>query len=332
MINFVELQNNIKAQPDLIGTILEKLDYNNIKDKGSYFSAGNKDGDNPNALCIYKDTLKYTNYTRGHHGNIISLVMNTYDCEFAKALKLIAKWIGYKGTDYQIKYPFHSFYKSIAAEQNGTVPSLPPYPDDLLPPPNNFSLKWIKEGVDLTTQRRFGIRYDLETNGIVIPEYSADNILVGAKWRNADPDCAMSERWNMFLKFNQSWNLYALNVNYSTIVNKSKVIVLEAEKSCCHLFSWGCGLGVAINGHHLSDVQINILKSLMCDEIIIGFDKDVKEDEVRHNAEKLKTNNMIYKNNISYIYDKDGLLGEKDSPTDKGVKIFQELMKRRIKI
>ena len=332
MINFVELQNNIKAQPDLIGIILEKLDYNNIKDKGSYFSAGNKDGDNPNALCIYKDTLKYTNYTRGHHGNIISLVMNTYDCEFAKALKLIAKWIGYKGTDYQIKYPFHSFYKSIAAEQNGTVPSLPPYPDDLLPPPNNFSLKWVKEGVDLTTQRRFGIRYDLETNGIVIPEYSADNILIGAKWRNADPDCAMSERWNMFLKFNQSWNLYALNVNYSTIVNKSKVIVLEAEKSCCHLFSWGCGLGVAINGHHLSDVQINILKSLMCDEIIIGFDKDVKEDEVRHNAEKLKTNNMIYKNNISYIYDKDELLGEKDSPTDKGVKVFQELMKRRIKI
>ena len=196
-INFVELQDKIKSQPELIETILEKLNYINIKNKGSYYSAGNVDGDNPNALCIYKDTLKYTNYTRGHTGNIISLVMNTCNCEFYEAINRIAKWIGFKGSDYEIKYPFHSFYKLIVADQYGCVPSLEPYSEDLLPPPNNFSLKWIKEGVDLTTQRQFGIRYDLETNGIIIPEFSVDNALIGAKWRNADPNCEMNERWNM---------------------------------------------------------------------------------------------------------------------------------------
>ena len=331
-INFVELQDKIKSQPELIETILEKLNYIKIHDKGSYYSAGNNDGDNPNALCIYKDTLKYTNYTRGHSGNIISLVMNTCNCEFYEAINLIAKWIGFQGSDYQIKYPFHSFYKQIIADQYGTVPTLEPYPEDLLPPPNNYSLKWIKEGVDLTTQRQFGIRYDLETNGIIIPEFSIDNVLIGAKWRNADPNCEMNERWNMYLKFNQSYNLYGFNINYPTIINKGKVIILEAEKSCCHLYSWGCGLGVSINGHHISKTQQTLLKSLMCDEIIIGFDKDVKEEEVRYNAEQLKINNMLYKNKISYIYDNDGLLGEKDSPTDKGSEVFKELFKRRIRI
>ena len=331
-INFVELQDKIKSKPELIEVILLKLDYINIKDKGLYYSAGNKDGDNPQALCIYKDTLKYTNYTRGHHGNIISLVMNTCNCEFAKAIRLIAKWIGYEGSDYQIKYPFHSFYKKIVADQYGLIPSLEPYSDDLLPPANNFSLKWVKEGVDLTTQRRFGIRYDLETNGIIIPEFSVDNLLVGAKWRNADPNCEMSERWNMYLKFNQSYNLYGLNINYPTIINKSKIIILEAEKSCCHLYSWGCSLGVSVNGHHISKVQQSLLKSLMCDEIIVGFDKDVREEEVRYNAEQLQADNMIYKNKISYIYDKDNLLGDKDSPTDKGSEVFKELFKRRIRI
>lgn len=331
-INFVELQDKIKSQPELIETILEKLDYINIKDRGSYYSAGNRDGDNPQALCIYKDTLKYTNYTRGHNGNIISLVMNTCNCEFVKAINLIAKWIGYSGTDYQIKYPFHSFYKQIVADQYGTIPALEPYPINALPPSNNYSLKWIREGVDLETQRIFGIRYDLETNGIIIPEFSVDNLLVGAKWRNADPNCEMNERWNMYLKFNQSYNLYGLNINYPTIINKGKIIVLEAEKSCCHLYSWGCGLGVSINGHHISKVQQTLLKSLMCDEIIIGFDKDVKEEEVRYNAQQLKTANMIYENKISYIYDKNGLLGDKDSPTDKGSEVFKELLKRRIKL
>ena len=331
-INFVELQDKIKSQPELIEEILQKLDYVNIKDKGSYYSAGNKDGDNPNALCIYKDTLKYTNYTRGHNGNIISLVMNTYKCEFGQAIRRIAKWINYEGgTDYKIKYPFHSFYKQVIADQYGTIPVLEGYDETLLPPSNNFSLKWVREGVDLGTQKDFGIRYDLETNGIIIPEYTVDNRLVGAKWRNADPFCEMSERWNMYLKFNQSYNLYGLNVNYTNIINKGKVIILEAEKSCCHLYSWGCGLGVSVNGHHISKVQQTILKSLMCDEIIIGFDKDVKEEEVRYNAKQLKTNNMVYTNKISYIYDKDGLLGEKDSPTDKGFEVFKELLKRRIK-
>ena len=70
----------------------------------------------------------------------------------------------------------------------------------------------------------------------------------------------------------------------------------------------------------------------MCDEIIIGFDKDVCEEEVRYNAKQLKTENMIYTNNISYIYDKYNLLDSKDSPTDKGEEIFKELFKERIKI
>lgn len=330
-VNFVELQDKIKAEPDLIIEVLNKLNYKDIKDRGDYFAARNNDGDNANAFVIYKDTLKYNNYTRGHSGNIISLVMKTCNCEFPKALEFISKWIGFKGSDYQIKYPFHSFYKMIKADQYGDIPSLQPYSEDLLPSANNFSLKWIKEGVDLTTQRRFGIRYDLETNGIVIPEYSVDNFLVGAKWRNADPNCAMNERWNMYLKFNQSYNLYGLNINYGTIVNKGKVIILEAEKSCCHLYSWGCGLGVSINGHHVSKVQQNILKSLMCEEIIIGFDKDIKEEEVRYNAKQLLTSNMIYTNRVSYILDTENLLGEKDSPTDKGSEVFKELLKRRIK-
>ena len=328
-VNFIELQDTIKSDPNLIVTILEHLDYRDIKDKGNYFSARNNDGDNSNAFVIYKDTLKYNNYTRGHNGNIISLVMNTCNCEFPKALEMLAKWSGFKGNDYKIKYPFHSFYKKIVADKYGILEPLQIYSEDLLPPSCNFSLKWINEGVKLDTQKKFGIRYDLETNGIIIPEYSVDNCLVGAKWRNADPDCEMNERWNMYLKFNQSHNLYGLNVNYQNIVKKGKVIILEAEKSCCHLYEWGCCLGVSVNGHHISNVQKTILKSLMCEEIIIGFDKDVKEEEVRYNAEQLRTENVIYKNKISYIYDEEGLLDDKDSPTDKGSEVFKELFKRR---
>lgn len=329
-INFVELQNKIIENPDLIVVVLEKLGYKNIKDRGSHFTCGNSDGDNISAMCIYKDTLRYQNYTRNHGGNIISLVMNTANVEFPKALEMLSKWCGFTGLSNPIKLPFHSFYKSIISESTDEIPILPTYDEKCLPNPNNYSLKWIKEGVDIQTQSKFGVRYDLDTNGIIIPEYDMYGSIVGAKWRNADPNCEMSERWNMYIRFNQSHNLYGLNINYPTIAKKSKVIITEAEKSTQHLYSWGCGLGVSVNGHHISKVQQNILKSLMCDEIIVAFDKDVCEEEIKYKSEQLKVNNLICKNKISYIYDREGLLGEKDSPTDKGQKIFTELFKRRI--
>ena len=33
---------------------------------------------------------------------------------------------------------------------------------------------------------------------------------------------------------------------------------------------------------------------------------------------------------VTYIYDTDGLLGEKDSPVDKGYKVYQQLFDSRI--
>ena len=54
-VNFIELQDKIKSDPNLIVTVLEHLDYKDIRDKGAYFSARNNDGDNSNAFVIYKD-------------------------------------------------------------------------------------------------------------------------------------------------------------------------------------------------------------------------------------------------------------------------------------
>ena len=82
---------------------------------------------------------------------------------------------------------------------------------------------------------------------------------------------------------------------------------------------------VSLQGKVVSEEQTRILIGLDA-EIVVALDKDVDINEVRHICEK------FYRiRPVSYIYDKWDLLGAKDSPADKGDKIYKFLFKYRIK-
>lgn len=73
-------------------------------------------------------------------------------------------------------------------------------------------------------------------------------------------------------------------------------------------------------------MQAEILSELEVD-IVVAFDKDINEDEIRINCSRLKE---YAQKNIYYIIDKDDLLDEKDSPADKGNKVYQQLFQNKI--
>ena len=207
MVNVEKLQDKIISDPVKIGQIVEALGFPGVKDRGNYYAMKNLDGDNPNAITILKSNLVFHNYTRGKQGNIFTLVMDTKDYSFPQSLEWICKVIGEDKEELnkKIEYPFGGFYKSISQSLLYPELSIKTYSESNLPDPNHLSSMWIKDNVDFITQEKFGIRYDHLTNGLVIPEYSIDGELVGAKWRNADPDCDINERWNMYIPFQKSY-------------------------------------------------------------------------------------------------------------------------------
>ena len=94
-------------------------------------------------------------------------------------------------------------------------------------------------------------------------------------------------------------------------------------------------ISVACCGSSLSSYQVQLLLEYGVKEIIIGFDKQFKElntDESRQWREKLTKIYMKYKNdvNISFLWDKDNVLGYKSSPIDEGPDKFLYLFKNRI--
>ena len=92
---------------------------------------------------------------------------------------------------------------------------------------------------------------------------------------------------------------------------------------------FGCNIATAIMGHDISSSQAYIIKSIMCDEIIIAFDEGVSLKEIKKACSQVYVNNSVFHNKVYYLYG--GLpKGSKASPSDFGVDTFKKLFKHNL--
>ena len=92
---------------------------------------------------------------------------------------------------------------------------------------------------------------------------------------------------------------------------------------------------VASCGSNFHKAQLKLLLNCGVSEIVIAYDKEntTSENSGKY-FEKLWNMCSKYKNycNFSFIFDRFGLLNDKDSPIDKGKEIFETLIEQRIKV
>ena len=136
------------------------------------------------------------------------------------------------------------------------------------------------------------------------------------------------------------FNLYNLNNSKDAIKIIKKAIVFEGEKSpllYASYFGTDNDITVATCGSTLLNNQVQLLLSLGVEEIIIAFDKQFKkigDDEWKRLIKNLTNLHTKYGAfvQISYMFDKNDLLGYKDSPIDQGPEIFLQMFNERVTI
>lgn len=329
MISVDRLQKEIINHPDHIITVLESLEINGIKDKGSYVVFMNRGGDNTNGCSIKKNTLHYQNWSHGGGGSLITLVQDEKHLNFRQSLEYIAKCIGYKNSDYEkITLPFGGFYKNISGTHTTSDPILHDYPESILQQYSGYSKRFFDDGISYESQKEFEIGFSHENNAISIPIRDLYGRLVGVKMRKNE-DCQTNKYWAEY-EYPKSKVVYGCCQNYRDIIRKSTILIGESEKHCLQLDSKGCKIGVGIGGHSISPSQARIIKSFMCENIVIMFDEGISEEEVRFNCEKIKPVNDIYSWKVSYIYDRENRFLKKNSkmsPSDLDKETFIKLYK-----
>lgn len=270
--------------------------------------------------------------------NAITYVINFFSLDFGDYFSGERKEL----RDWQF---FQKWEKNTLYNESKKTIELQTFSDKFL---NNFPrpiiVPWSQEGIKKEICDARKICYDPSTHGVIIPHYNINNKLVGVRERTLVKENEVYGKYRPAI-FNGKmynhplgYNLYNLNFSKGNIQNIKKAIVFESEKSCLKMASY-FGIendnSVACCGSNLISYQAELLLSLGVQEIVIALDRQYQEigdDEWKNWTKKLY--NLHYKYGkyvqISYMFDKEYLLGYKDSPIDAGIDVFLELFKKRI--
>lgn len=290
--------------------------------------------DNSKGFLLYTNTLKWLYTTRNKSGNVFTLIMDLMRCSFSESLQRVVKWLDLDVQQTDVKLPFNGFYKKLQSDNSDHGNDLYIYDESLLPVNDSLSYAFYKDGIGFDVQNEFGVRYSHEDDATLIPTYDLYGNLVGCKARSNDPNCDYAKRWYAYLPYAKTKTIYGYHQNISHIQQKDTVIITESEKGVLQLRTFNCKVGLAIGGHNISRQQSMYIKSLLTKKIIIAFDQDLDEEEIRNEAEKLVVDNAIMHNKVGYMYDEDGLylpIGSKASPSDYGIDTFKGLLKKKVR-
>ena len=334
-----ELKKYIHSQ-NKISFVLEELKCHHIKyhsNKG-YYTACNPDGDNKSAVLVYdNEYLTVKNFTRDllkydAFPDILTLIKFYKKMDFRKSVKWLHKILGIKysanmQSSEETQDPLRIFKSLYKYKKNSIEYKI--LNENLLTDFYPYVHKdFAAEGILKNTIKKFQLGYSYEAQGTIIPiRYWLDGSLIGIIRRTSVDNYDMFDipKYFPIKPYLKSGNIYGLWENYQSIQDMGYCVVFEAQKSVLKRDSLKDYTATAICGHDISEDQVRILCGLNLKEIVIAFDKDVSLNEIRHQCEK-----FYGIRNISYIYDTDNLLGDKDSPADKGQYIYQTLFENRI--
>ena len=291
---------------------------------------------------LYKDSFNFHCYTNYGTFDIITLVQEVMNLSFTEAIEFIEEYF-HLGINFQRgfgrpKKKEVPIRKPIKKEVDFNE-QLPEYDGSILNTFINYKpVEWIYEGISVETMEKYGIRYSIENNSIIIPHRDKDGRLVGIRERNLDkrqvevlgrkytPYTSFAHR--LTYKHRLSMNAYGIDKNKEAISEYKKCIIFEAEKSVLKMDSvWNNNPSVAVGGSSVSLYQLNLLKELGVKDIYLSFDK---EEGIKWEQKLDKICKRIYDFgfNVFIIEDVEGkYLDLKDSPIDKGEFVFLELYK-----
>lgn len=205
------------------------------------------------------------------------------------------------------------------------------------------TVEWLNDGISEDSMRIFNIKYDVLHNKIIIPHYDENNNLIGIRGRALNDEDLIYGKYmpvtieGTIYSHPLGYNLYGLNKNKDNIRKRKTAIVFEAEKSVLQyetMYGRDNNIAVAVCGSSLSAYQIELLIRAGAENIIIAFDapgdmSDEGRDEHYNVLQKI-CKRFYLKSRIGFIDDRKSLLRAKESPTDRGKVIFEELIKHII--
>lgn len=213
---------------------------------------------------------------------------------------------------------------------------------------NRHHESFYNDGISHEVLDAYEIKFYDKENAVIVPHrYHANGKIIGIKMRNLDawkiengykylPVTVQKVQYN-----HASYsNLFGLWHNKANIKRMKKVAIFESEKSVMQVATmWGHenNFSVALSGKNISQNQIDMLLDLDINEVILCLDKmykDPKSDEALRYATKILEMGRRFSKYVRVytVWDLNGLIDYKESPSDRGKEVLMQLMKEKQEI
>lgn len=304
-------------------------------------------GGDSKKLFYYPNTQLFIDYTDGgSRFDVFELVSRVLNMPLTESILFVVNFLGLDDSgllsSYQDDWSVIDRYEAIGDVNSLSQVSLPVKPQEMLINyPKVIVRSWVKDHITPAVQNEFDIRFNPLDSSILIPHKDEYGSLIGVRKRalveediergKYRPAVIGGELMNHPLAF----NLYGLDKAKESIRESGMAIVVEAEKSVLQSHSYGVQQTVACCGSSISLYQVNMLLRCGAKEMVIGFDSDYKDIQDKEAQKVVNRLMKLYEKispylKVSFLWDKQHLLGYKDSPFDKGKDVFMKLWKTRV--
>ena len=333
---FEEIKAKLLEQPESIVNILETFNCHKVRDNEKEIRCARDENSNPTAVVIRltnNENLLVKDYELNTVLDLINYLIKIKNASFKDVMNAIKQELHLDSIyNYKRKLGlFGGLYDKI--NRSNSEISVTTYPEEILKQYGNTpSLLWLKDGISLSTQRKWGVGYCVETQRITLPIRTSTSELLGVKGRcNYEPEEYEAKYLYLTPSCPMSQTLFGYSENYSSLY-ENEIFIVESEKSVLKLDSWGYNNVVALGSNSLSTTQAKLLMSLNPRSVTFLLDKSLPLENTNRNAELLKTFCTMRQLKIYYWDWEDNItLEDKSAPCDDTKTEFQYILKNEIK-
>ena len=327
---FEEVKAKLLEQPESIRNILGTFGFEKIKIGTREIRGAFEHGTNPTAVVIRlqdNDNLFVKDYERNCSQDLINYLVKSKNIPFKDVMNTIKQELHLESI-YNYKRNaglFGGIYNKIS-RSNSEIP-VTTYPEEILKQygytPN---WRWLKDGISLSTQRKWGVGFDVFSQRITLPIRTSTGEILAVKGRlNGDPE-EFEPKYLYLVNGPMSQTLFGYSENYSSLY-ENEILVVESEKSVLKLDSWGYNNVVALGSNSLSTTQAKLLMSLNPKSVTFLLDKSLPLENTKRNADLLKTFCTMRQLDLKYWKWTDNLtLDEKSAPCDDTKEEFDYIL------
>lgn len=332
---FEQIKEKLLEQPESIEHILDTFGFDKIRRNHREIRCAFESGMNPTAVVIRlqnNENLFVKDYEQNLSLDLINYLVKCKNIPFKDVMNAIKQELHLDSIyNYKKKVGlFGGLYDGLS-RNNGEI-SVTTYPEETLKQYGNTpNLLWLQDGISLSTQRKWSIGYDVQSQRITMPIRTSTGEIMAIKGRlNGEPE-EFEPKYLYIVNGPMSQTLFGYSENYSSLY-ENEILIVESEKSVLKLDSWGYNNVVALGSNSLSTTQAKLLMSLNPKSVTFLLDKSLPLENTKKNAELLKTFCTMRRLRIKYWSWEDNIsLSDKSAPCDDTKEEFEYIMANEIR-